>query len=740
MKLSEVQKAAIEGDKVKLKGLTLAVYQFLTDEKSKEEIVEELSDEDINENEFQDLFGPASEELITELVIEQANFYMANWIVNNPDASDFAKEEIAYAFTQEYSLSDEDDDSADLVFSLYTQGFLTGKEQGQILSKLSQKTLLRLAVHYNEDSSIATIVDKLDNLHLSMFLQHAQVRTLSKEVYELLKDKNKVYGKNAISVLGKIKNSKDHNWLIEQALLENDPEIAYFILIQYEVQDPILLQQIIKSALKSMFFNYTSLSARLMVDVDEYIVSTHQYHIEKLENGDKKMVFNGRELASYNASTDTIEKNPYFRREVTKIIKDQLTKNSSEIPEVVKGLYSFQDETFYPYDKALSLEGIKYQIHMESGLYLDEAIKLWKPNVQVPAVLTKIESKYKLEVFPSQVELQVQPWQAFKLTELRKKISERINFLQNSLKLNTMNPNRPFGVEIELCMKGVRPSDLALHLDGDDLYDENELAPVNSSRKSAISNWAVKFDASVKHLGSDNKPLKEMNHLEQNRFTAEIITPKLYGEEGLSEIRNKLNSLLQEYGDYLSVNYTCGLHVHHDMNELFVFNPATNRQELNDHWSNLLKEELGKVQESIYSLCAPERRNNMYCPRFDVKNGVHSPKIVYSDNGRGGVNRPRPGFNMATGYGTIEFRMHEATLDVEQIINWIKITHHLVDEAINKVIAVKNQAVEQLQETLKLMEIEKLKKVKNEEDLELALAEINEFIKNNQWSSLFINS
>lgn len=95
---------------------------------------------------------------------------------------------------------------------------------------------------------------------------------------------------------------------------------------------------------------------------------------------------------------------------------------------------------------------------------------------------------------------------------------------------------------------------------------------------------------------------------------------------------------------------------------------------------------------------------------------------------------------MATGYGTIEFRMHEATLDVEQIINWIKITHHLVDEAINKVIAVKNQAVEQLQETLKLMEIEKLKKVKNEEDLELALAEINEFIKNNQWSSLFINS
>lgn len=84
--------------------------------------------------------------------------------------------------------------------------------------------------------------------------------------------------------------------------------------------------------------------------------------------------------------------------------------------------------------------------------------------------------------------------------------------------------------------------------------------------------------------------------------------------------------------------------------------------------------------------------------------------------------------------------MHEGTLDVEQIINWVKITHHLFDQIVNKVLVMKNQAVGQLEETLKLMEIEKLKKVQNEQDLALALNEINDFINNNAWAKILIHT
>ena len=234
-----------------------------------------------------------------------------------------------------------------------------------------------------------------------------------------------------------------------------------------------------------------------------------------------------------------------------------------------------------------------------------------------------------------------------------------------------------------------------------------------------------------------------MAHLSGNMFTAEIITPKLYGEEGIEEIRSKLTTMLQEYGDCLSVNFTCGLHVHHDMNQFFIHNAKTNQYELPDAFEQMIKEEFAKVQESIYSLCADHRRDNIYCPRFDVENKVKTPVLKYDEDEASenpSMPRPRPGFNLGTGYGTLEYRMHEATLDIERIINWVKITHHLFDEIINKSISVKNQAVSQLEETLKLMEIEKLKKIESEDDLQVALAEINDFITNNAWAKVLIHT
>jgi hypothetical protein len=81
--------------------------------------------------------------------------------------------------------------------------------------------------------------------------------------------------------------------------------------------------------------------------------------------------------------------------------------------------------------------------------------------------------------------------------------------------------------------------------------------------------------------------------------------------------------------------------------------------------------------------------------------------------------------------------MHEATLDVEQIVNWVRITHNLINEIINKNLSQRQQAQTNLLENLKLMEIEKLKKIQSSTNLAQALQEINEFIKNNYWSGQF---
>jgi hypothetical protein len=728
MNLSQIKQAIENNEKVKLKGLAESIYLFLKEEKTLEEIVEKFSDEDLAEQEIQSLFGPETEELLTQLVIEQANFLMANWILNQEFISDFCKEEIAYAFTQEYPLNGEDE-SQELFLSLYTKDFLTSKEKSQSLTKATQDSLLSLALHYNQTDQVLDLVKKLDNLHVSLFLQNYKVKQISAEVYFYLKDSNKLTGKNALSALTKAQvSSKEQLWLTEQALMENDADIAYFILTQLEMDNSSLKNQVIKQALRSMFFNYTSLSTRLMIDVDEYILSNNLFSVENFKDY-KALVYNQRELAKYELKTETFTYNQYFSDEVIKIINQNLLSGNQTLPEIIKGFYNFQEEVFIPEDKGLNLNSIKYTLQIKSKDYNHEALKLWKPNLSVPATLKKQEKKYLLQIWPEKIDLPYNPIQAENISELQEKFKQRIAFLQESLKPLPMNSNRPFGVEIELCMNGVRPSDLALTLEGEDLYDENELAPVNSNRKSAVSSWAVKYDASVKHLDENNKPLKEINHLEQNRFTAEIITPKLYGEEGLNELRTKLNLLLQEYGDYLSVNFTCGLHVHHDMRELI---------DSRESYFKLLEEELAKVQESVYSLCAEHRRNNTYCPRLELHNGVQSPKIE-NNTGRN-INIPRPGFNAWTGYGTLEFRMHEATLDVEQIVNWVRISHQITDQIINKIISVKNHSVAQLSEALKLMEIEKLKKLQNEQDLDKALAEINNFIKTNAWSQVLIKT
>lgn len=734
--LAEVKQSISEGTIKKLSGLSLLVAKYLNDEESLEEIVASLSDSDLSEDELKILFGRETEALISKIAIEQADFNLAAWILQQPESSDFVKEEIAYAFTNEFSLNQDEDGL--LTLELYSQGFLTDKEKQQVLKKASQRILLNLALNAPEED-LLVFLKLLDSLHLSLFLQDSKVRLISSPVKEFLEQENKLIGKNALAVLTKSYNltNNEKNKLVDKALAVDDIEIAYFLLTQVEIEDRKTLDKIISLGLKSFYFTWGSIPLRNMQEVEEFIILNHVYQIE--ENGnERKMVFQNKVLAKKNK--EEFIYNKYFSAEVGAIIRQQLTRKQTTLPKVIKGKYNFQLDQFVPHDSSLDVSQLEInEFVYESESFVSSALKLWKPNIPVDAIL-EFKNKKSVLTILNQAQQIVDPWQAENLAVLRKRIQQRIQVLSESLNLAPMNPSRAFGVEIELCMSGVRPSDLALTIEAQDLYETNSLPEVNSSRKSAISSWAIKSDDSVKHVDKNNRVLKEMDHLSTNRFTAEIITPKLYGEEGLEEIRQKLNTLLQEYDNHLSVNFTCGLHVHHDMNHLFELNKKTNQYEIPSELEQMIKEELAKIQESLYSLCAPHRRNNMYCPRFEVTSKVKNPTLKSTSDTEENIPRPRPGFNLGTGYGTLEYRMHEGTLDVEQIINWVKITHHLFDQIVHKVLVMKNQAVGQLEETLKLMEIEKLKKIQNEQDLDVALREINEFINNNAWAKILIHT
>lgn len=145
----------------------------------------------------------------------------------------------------------------------------------------------------------------------------------------------------------------------------------------------------------------------------------------------------------------------------------------------------------------------------------------------------------------------------------------------------------------------------------------------------------------------------------------ELVTPKLNGLEGFNKIKKAL-SVWKEIGGI--VNATTGTHVHVDAYDL------TKEQmiELARIWV--------KIETKIlWYLVSPSRRNGMYCRRVDrqyiVNLAIQEPRLLDR----------RYSLNCAAfaKYKTIEFRLHNGTLNAKKIIPWIIFLLKLV-EAVRK--------------------------------------------------------
>lgn len=150
----------------------------------------------------------------------------------------------------------------------------------------------------------------------------------------------------------------------------------------------------------------------------------------------------------------------------------------------------------------------------------------------------------------------------------------------------------------------------------------------------------------------------------------EIRTPILSGQKGLNELKRAMNALVAAGGRCTSAD---GLHVHHGAPE-FVDNKDL---------MTLAAESWHNVRPIIADFVNSRRNGSSACPNQWSKSRIerlkgaeagsvndwHNPQryLRYACSGRGD-------FNLSALYehGTIEFRLHEGTLDADAAEAWIR--------------------------------------------------------------------
>lgn len=207
--------------------------------------------------------------------------------------------------------------------------------------------------------------------------------------------------------------------------------------------------------------------------------------------------------------------------------------------------------------------------------------------------------------------------------------------------------NRTFGVELEFV--GVHPRDVARainNVDGIDCYYEGY-----HHRTTAY--WKLVTDQSIDGTGG------------------EIVSPILMGDEGARQLELVIAALDTIEG--ISVNVSCGLHVHLDVADLTVNEIQTTYERYADY-------------ESQIDMIMPRSRrgnNSRWCGSItNVKTRV---KNVRTKSKAGLANAAgryyKVNLQSLTRYGTMEFRQHSGTINFDKIINWVSFLMAFVEKS-----------------------------------------------------------
>lgn len=217
--------------------------------------------------------------------------------------------------------------------------------------------------------------------------------------------------------------------------------------------------------------------------------------------------------------------------------------------------------------------------------------------------------------------------------------------------------NRSYGVELEIIGGINTPTGIAtaLRASGIEAYQEGY-------NHEARPHWKLVYDGS---LTGEN--------------AIELVSPILYGEDGLKQIIT-VCAVLNRLG--VTVNNTCGLHVHVDARG------ATTR-----NLQNLLRT-WAKYERNSSEVVAPRRRDTFYArhmfggasltedwARIDRIAERASGPMNFAYDFTGGVRYYTLNLLAFIAHGSVEFRNHGGTTDADKICNWVKLCVNTVSRS-----------------------------------------------------------
>jgi len=221
---------------------------------------------------------------------------------------------------------------------------------------------------------------------------------------------------------------------------------------------------------------------------------------------------------------------------------------------------------------------------------------------------------------------------------------------------------RKFGVEIECNMKK--------HPD----YDGDGYRLYGRGSTSIVHNLLTK-EAEAGRISR-----RWLRDIHCDGSGAEATSPKLSGAKGFAELKRVMYVLKSNGG---AVNAQDGLHVHHDAPE-FIRNTELKGM-LADSWLN--------NEQTIQKLVAARRHGDRayHCPPLSAKSVEIIKKGQY-----GGLARHSLNLRSLEKHGSIEFRLHEGTLDFDQAKAWIRFGQAFIESVLVRKRPIKPVGVAEL--------------------------------------------
>ncbi len=223
----------------------------------------------------------------------------------------------------------------------------------------------------------------------------------------------------------------------------------------------------------------------------------------------------------------------------------------------------------------------------------------------------------------------------------------------------TFDNLRTFGIEIEFIAHNDRST--TLREINNYLNSVNATFDMYSASYSDTDSsiWRLKTDASLSGNG------------------LEIVSPVLQGDRGYRDLKIVLDSL-KHIG--ANVNRSCGLHVHVGVSDWGI-----------KQFRNLYKR-YTKFERAIDQVMPNSRRkdNNQYCNSTAFRFGstlhlayktIDSCRTARQLASTVGTRYTKLNINSFWKHGTIEFRHHSGTTEVDKVTNWLKVCLSMVQAA-----------------------------------------------------------